>query len=131
MLPDAAQLCSGAAGKIARIRFRSAARRETCSKLETIRDWGARFQSVSEPRADTPTDAGKVIMTVFGGIAEFERDLIRERTQAGRAAAKFGGVRFGRPGKLSPGHTKVAQPLIEEGKSRPRGRRDLQRRRKQ
>ncbi len=41
-------------------------------------------------------------MTVFAGIAEFERDLIRERTSVGREAAMKRGVRFGRPKKLSP-----------------------------
>jgi DNA invertase Pin-like site-specific DNA recombinase len=42
-----------------------------------------------------------MIMTVLAGIAEFGRDLIRERTSAGRAAAKQRGVRFGRPRKLN------------------------------
>jgi DNA invertase Pin-like site-specific DNA recombinase len=53
--------------------------------VETIGAAGARFQSLSEPWANTTTHAGKMIMTVFAGIAEFERDLIRERTGAGRA----------------------------------------------
>jgi len=56
--------------------------------MEAIREGGARFQSLSEPWADTTTHAGKLIMTVFAGIAEFERDLIRERTKAGRDAAR-------------------------------------------
>ena len=43
-----------------------------------------------------------MIMTVFAGITEFERDLIRERTGAGREAAKRRGVQFGRPRKLNP-----------------------------
>jgi DNA invertase Pin-like site-specific DNA recombinase len=85
--------------------------------METIRDAGARFQSLSEPWADTTTHAGKMIMTVFAGIAEFERDLIRERTQAGRVAAKSRGVRFGRPRKLNPEQTKLVQRLVEEGKA--------------
>lgn len=53
------------------------------------------FCSLSEPWADTSSHAGKMIMTVFAGIAEFERDLIRERTSAGRKAALTRGVRFG------------------------------------
>jgi len=56
-------------------------------------------------------------MTVFAGIAEFERDLIRERTKAGREAAKSRGVRFGRPRKLNPEQIKLAQRLVEEGKA--------------
>jgi DNA invertase Pin-like site-specific DNA recombinase len=52
--------------------------------METIRQSGGQFQSISEPWADSTSLAGKMIMTVFAGIAEFERDLIRERTTAGR-----------------------------------------------
>ncbi len=84
--------------------------------METISDVGARFQSLSEPWADTTTHAGKMIMTVFAGIAEFERDLIRERTQAGRIAAKSRGVLFGRPRKMNPQQASLAQRLIHEGR---------------
>ena len=52
--------------------------------METIHEAGGKFQSLSEPWANTTTHAGKMIMAVFAGIAEFERDLIRERTGAGR-----------------------------------------------
>jgi len=85
--------------------------------MDTIREAGARFQSLSEPWADTTTHAGKMIMTVFAGIAEFERDLIRERTTAGRAAAKQRGVRFGRPRKLNTTQENLARRLLIEGKS--------------
>jgi DNA invertase Pin-like site-specific DNA recombinase len=85
--------------------------------VETIGNSGARFQSISEPWADTTTHAGKMIMTIFAGIAEFERDLIRERTGAGRADAKKRGVRFGRPQKMNVEQQKLAQRLIKEGKS--------------
>src|SRR5713101_1353899 len=85
--------------------------------MDTIREAGARFQSLSEPWADTTTHAGKMIMTVFAGIAEFERDLIQERTTAGRAADRDRGVRFGRPRKLNHEQTKLARRLIDEGQS--------------
>jgi len=85
--------------------------------VETIGNTGARFQSISEPWADTTTHAGKMIMTIFAGIAEFERDLIRERTGAGRDDAKKRGVRFGRPQKMNQEQNKLAQRLIAEGKS--------------
>ena len=91
--------------------------RHLLETMETIREAGARFQSLSEPWADTTTHAGKMIMTVFAGIAEFERDLILERTHAGRIAAKTRGVRFGRPPKLNPEQLKLAKRLIEEGKA--------------
>ena len=61
--------------------------------------------------------AGKMIMTIFAGIAEFERDLIRERTGAGREAAKKRGVQFGRPPKLTPDQRQLARRLVSEGKS--------------
>ena len=55
-------------------------------------------------------------MTVFAGIAEFERDLIRERTSAGRVAAQKRGVRFGRPRKLNPDQAELVKRLLDEGK---------------
>jgi DNA invertase Pin-like site-specific DNA recombinase len=85
--------------------------------VESIRAAGARFQSLGEPWADTTSHTGKMIMTVFAGIAEFERDLIRERTGAGREAAKIRGVRFGRPKKLNAQQEKLAHRLLREGKS--------------
>jgi DNA invertase Pin-like site-specific DNA recombinase len=81
-----------------------------------FRDTGVRFLSLSEPWADTTTHSGKMIMTVFAGIAEFERDLIRERTTAGREAAMKRGVRFGRPGKLNPDQQQLILRLLGEGK---------------
>jgi DNA invertase Pin-like site-specific DNA recombinase len=90
--------------------------RELLETMETIGEAGARFQSLSEPWADTTTHAGKMIMTVFAGIAEFERDLIRERTAAGREAARSRGVRFGRPRKLNSEREQLARRLIGEGK---------------
>jgi len=83
--------------------------------METINEAGGKFRSISEPWANTTTHAGKMIMTVFAGIAEFERDLVRERTGAGREAAKQRGVRFGRPRKLSTDQTKIAEQLLSEG----------------
>lgn len=56
-------------------------------------------------------------MTIFAGIAEFERDLIRERTGAGRADAQKCDVRFSRPRKMNDDQQKLARRLLEEGKS--------------
>jgi DNA invertase Pin-like site-specific DNA recombinase len=91
--------------------------RDLLNTMETINDAGAKFQSLSEPWANTTTHAGKMIMTVFAGIAEFERDLIRERTSAGRQAAKQRGVRFGRPRKLNPDQERLACQLLADGKA--------------
>ena len=85
--------------------------------VEMIDNAGARFQSISEPWADTTTHAGKMIMTIFAGIAEFERDLIRERTGAGRVDAQKRGVRFGRPKKMNGEQQNLAKRLLKEGKS--------------
>jgi hypothetical protein len=87
------------------------------TKLRAWLEGGGKFLSLSEPWANTTTHAGKMIMTVFAGIAEFERDLIRERTGAGREAAKQRGVRFGRTRKLNPDQAQVASQLLSEGKA--------------
>ena len=91
--------------------------RDLLNTMDTINEAGGKFQSLSEPWADTTTHAGKMIMTVFAGIAEFERDLIRERTGAGRQAAKQRGVSFGPPRKLNPDQDQVASRLLSEGKA--------------
>jgi DNA invertase Pin-like site-specific DNA recombinase len=90
--------------------------RDLLEVMETIREAGARFQSLSEPWANTTTHAGKLIMTVFAGIAEFERDLIRERTSAGREVARRRGIHLGRPQKLNVEQINLARRLINEGK---------------
>ncbi|MCR6727796.1 recombinase family protein [Agrobacterium fabrum] len=77
----------------------------------------AGLRSLAEPWADTTSPAGRMVLTIFAGIAEFERSLIHERTSAGRVAAKAKGVRFGRPPALSPEPITVAQKLIAEGQS--------------
>jgi DNA invertase Pin-like site-specific DNA recombinase len=77
----------------------------------------ASFRSLSETWADTTTPGGKMILTVFAGIAEFERDLIVERTASGRTAAQKRGVKFGRPGKLSPSQLEAIRSLLAQGKS--------------
>lgn len=94
--------------------------RSTRQLLELVEKIGmakASFSSISEPWADTSSHAGKMIMTVFAGIAEFERDLIRERTSAGRRAAKQRGIRFGRPNKMNEEQKLLARRLLEENKS--------------
>ncbi|HHT7352500.1 TPA: recombinase family protein [Legionella pneumophila] len=85
--------------------------------VERIRIAESSFFSLSEPWADTTSHAGKMIMMVFAGIAEFERDLIRERTSAGRLAAKQRGVRIGRPKKMNEEQKLLAKRLLEENKS--------------
>ncbi|WP_157056105.1 recombinase family protein, partial [Candidatus Burkholderia verschuerenii] len=59
------------------------------------------------------TPAGRMVLTVFAGIADFERSLIAERTRAGRIAAKARGVRFGPSPSLLPEQIVHARQLIE------------------
>lgn len=77
----------------------------------------ASFQSLSESWANTTTTGGKMILTVFAGIAEFERDLIIERTSSGRKAAQKRGTKFGRPVKLDATQRESIRSLIESGTS--------------
>jgi len=84
---------------------------------DVIAQTGAGLKSLSEPWADTTTPAGRMVLTVFAGLAEFERELIRERTSTGRTAAMKRGVRFGRPAKLDTEKVALAARLIAEGRS--------------
>ena len=70
--------------------------------LATITGKKAGFRSLGDTWADTTTSHGRQILTVLGGLAEFERDLIRARTSEGRERAKARGVKMGRPFKLTP-----------------------------
>jgi DNA invertase Pin-like site-specific DNA recombinase len=70
--------------------------------LGTIADRKAGFRSLGDAWADTTTSHGRLMLTVLGGLAEFERDLIRTRTGEGRARAKARGVKMGRKPKMTP-----------------------------
>lgn len=84
---------------------------------EVIRERGAGLQSLEEPWADTTTPAGRMVLTMFAGVAEFERALIRHRTDEGRQAAIRRGVSFGRPQKLRPDQKELVVSLVREGRS--------------
>ena len=81
---------------------------------QRIQAVGAGLRSLAEPWADTTTPAGRMVLTVFAGIAEFERSLIIDRTRSGREAAKRRGVKFGprptlTPAQIEPkGHSPLA-----------------------
>ena len=72
------------------------------------------LRSLAEPWADTTTPAGRMVLTVFAGIAEFERSLIVERTRRGRDAAKKKGAKFGRKKALSEDQCNHAKALAVE-----------------
>ncbi len=92
--------------------------RDLLEIAERIKEAGAGLRSLAEPWADTTTPAGRMVLTVFAGIADFERSLIVERTSAGRIAAKARGVHFGPRPALSAEQIGHARQLIEQnGKS--------------
>jgi DNA invertase Pin-like site-specific DNA recombinase len=70
--------------------------------LDAVAKAGAGFRSLADAWADTSTAHGRLMLTVLGGLAEFERELIRARTDEGRKRAQARGVRFGRKLKLTP-----------------------------
>ena len=76
--------------------------RDLLNTLAAITDRKAGFRSLGDTWADTTTAHGRLMLTVLGGLAEFERELIRARTSEGRTQAKARGVRMGRPPKLTP-----------------------------
>lgn len=75
--------------------------RDLLNVLDAIAQQGAGFRSLKDTWADTTTPHGRLMVTILGGLAEFERELIRARTGEGRDRAKARGVKFGRPRKMT------------------------------
>ena len=69
--------------------------------VKQIADRGCLFKSLADPWCDTTTPGGRLMLTVLGGLAEFESELIKIRTGEGRERAKRNGIRMGRKPKLS------------------------------
>ena len=98
--------------------------RDLLNVLASIAETKAGFRSLSDTWADTTTAHGRLMLTVLGGLAEFERELIRQRTGEGRARAKARGIRFGRKPKLTA-HQRLealtrreaGEPLAEIGRT--------------
>ena len=76
--------------------------RDLLNTLDAIGKAGATFRSLGDTWADTTTPHGRLMLTVLGGLAEFERHPILARTAEGRTRAKARGVRFGRKPTLTP-----------------------------
>ena len=76
--------------------------RDLLNTLAQITERGAGFKSLADAWADTTTAHGRLMLTILGGLAEFERELIRARTSEGRKRAKDRGQHMGRPPKLTP-----------------------------
>lgn len=86
---------------------------ETMGRLQAR---GVGFRSVQE-QIDTTSPAGRFYLHMLAALAEFERELIRDRTKAGMAAARARGVRLGRPPKLSPDKLTESLRRTEAGES--------------
>ena len=87
-----------------------------CELVDRLGKQGAGFQSLTDG-IDTKTNSGKLVFHIMGALAEFERDLIRERTRAGMKAAKKRGKHVGRPKALSPAQVRHMQELLAAGKT--------------
>ena len=91
--------------------------RDLLNIIEALTQRGAGFKSLKDTWADTTSPHGRLMLTVLGGLAEFERELIRARTGDGRKRAKERGVRFGRPRKLTPHQRQEALARLEAGET--------------
>src|ERR1700679_4036741 len=89
--------------------------RDLLNILDTIAKAGAGFRSLGDAWADTTTPHGRLMLTVLGGLAEFERELIRARTGEGRVRAKARGVHMGRPPKLTAHQKREALKALADG----------------
>jgi DNA invertase Pin-like site-specific DNA recombinase len=76
--------------------------RDLLNVLASVAEKGAGFRSLADTWADTTTAHGRLMLTILGGLAEFERELIKARTSEGRVRAKARGIKFGRKRSLTP-----------------------------
>ena len=84
--------------------------------IEQLKGQGAGFQSLTDG-IDTTATGGKLVFHIMGALAEFERDLIKERTKSGMRAAKKQGKHVGRPKALSEGQIQHMKELLDAGKT--------------
>jgi DNA invertase Pin-like site-specific DNA recombinase len=75
--------------------------RDLLNTLDAIAKAEASFRSLGDPWADTTSAHGRLMLTVLGGLAEFERHLILTRTSEGRTRAQANGIKFGRKPTLT------------------------------
>jgi DNA invertase Pin-like site-specific DNA recombinase len=95
------QLVAGDVLMVTRLDRLARSTRDLLNTLAAIADRKAGFRSLGDTWADTTTPHGRLMLTVLGGLAEFERELIRARTGEGRERAKARGVKMGRRPKLT------------------------------
>jgi DNA invertase Pin-like site-specific DNA recombinase len=91
--------------------------RDLLNVLDELGKRGAGFKSLKDTWADTTTPHGRLMLAVLGGLAEFERELIRARTGEGRKRAKERGAKFGRPRKMTPHQRQEALQRLAAGET--------------
>jgi DNA invertase Pin-like site-specific DNA recombinase len=109
------QLVAGDVLMVTRLDRLARSTRDLLNTLADIAERKAGFRSLGDTWADTTTSHGRLMLTVLGGLAEFERDLIRARTGEGRERAKARGVRMGRKPKLTQHQKREALARRERG----------------
>jgi DNA invertase Pin-like site-specific DNA recombinase len=85
--------------------------------VDELRDRGVSFRSLTDAGIDTATGTGKLMLNLFASLAEFERDLIRERTKAGLKYAASQGRQGGRRPVITTAKLEMAQQLIAKGRT--------------
>src|SRR5271167_1479141 len=111
------QLDAGDVLTVTRLDRLARSTRDLLNTLAAITAKKAGFKSLGDTWADTTTSHGRLMLTVLGGLAEFERDLIRSRTGEGRARAKARGVKMGRKPKLTDHQKAEAIKRRNEGET--------------
>ena len=91
--------------------------RDLSNILHEIETKGCGFTSLHESWCDTTSAVGRLMLTIMGGIAEFERELIRSRCEDGIERAKAKGTKFGRKAKLTPEQRRVAAKRYAKGET--------------
>lgn len=110
-----AQLAKGDVLMVTRLDRLARSTRDLLNTLDTIAMAGAGFRSLGDAWADTTSAHGRLMLTILGGLAEFERELIHARTSEGRERAKAQGVKMGRPMKLTDHQRKEAIRRRDKG----------------
>lgn len=100
---------------VARLDRLARSTRDLLNVLAEVSERGAAFRSLADAWADTTTAHGRLMLTILGGLAEFERELIRTRTGEGRTRAKARGVKFGRKPKLTAEQQTYVAKLRADG----------------
>src|SRR5271154_6058316 len=111
------QLVAGDVLVVTRLDRLARSTRDLLNILAAIAGKKAGFRSLSDAWADTTTAHGRLMLTILGGLAEFERELIRARTGEGRKLAKARGVKMGRGFALTPEQRRQALARLDAGEA--------------